>query len=198
MKIHVNPSIRRAPTPGWTLVELMTASGLSTLLIALVVTLGMFTSKSFYLLGNYEFLDYQNLNAADVMSREIRDASALVSFSTNNPVQLIFTNAAAGYSATFTYYTTNSTLVFAKTGLPSQTLLKNCNNWSFQLFDRSPRITSTNITFYAATNSSGTLASSFCKVVDMSWTCSRIMLGTTHSTESVQTAQVVLRNQINN
>lgn len=167
------------------------AVAVTSLLTASVVALGMFTGRSFLLTGNYVNLDAQSRNASDVLGREIRDASTLVSFSTNNPLQLKLANNTAGYTITITYYTNNSTLMFAKTGLATQMLLTNCDNWSFSLFDRVPLITSTNITFYSTTDPAQ------CKVIDMSWKCSRTILGSKMSTESVQTAEIVLRNKVN-
>ncbi len=49
--------------------------------------------------------------------------------------------------------------------------------------------------FYPATNSSGVYDPSICKLINMSWKCSRTILGSKMNTESVQTAQVVLRNK---
>jgi hypothetical protein len=164
---------------------------LGMLLMCCILALLMYTANCFFMMGNYVALDGQSRNAADVMGREIRDSSALLAFGTNSPAYLQFTNATSGSTVTFTYYTSNGTLVFAKTGQAAQTLLTNCNYWTFSLFNRAPSISSTNITFYAATNST------VCKLVDLSWECSRQVRGSKINTESVQTAQIMLRNKVN-
>jgi prepilin-type N-terminal cleavage/methylation domain-containing protein len=196
MKFTPHLSVRATPAPGFTLVEMMVAVAVTSLLFAALVVLGMFTTKSFSIMGNYVDLDAQSLNAADVLGRQVRNASALVAFSTNNPLSLTLTNATAGQTITITYSTNNSTLTLAQTGQTTQTLLTRCYSWNFSLYDRYPNITATNITFYPATNSTGQLDPTVCKVINLSWKCSRTILGTTFNTESVQTAQIVLRNQV--
>jgi prepilin-type N-terminal cleavage/methylation domain-containing protein len=178
------------PAPGFTLVEMMVAAAMASLLTASVVALSMYTTKSFCMMSNYVDLDAQSRYTADVLGRQIRNASALVAFSTTNPMSLTLMNATAGQTITITYSTNNSTLTLAQTGQPTQTLLTNCYAWNFSLYDRVPNITATNITFYPATNST------VCKVINMSWKCSRTILGSKFNTESVQTAQIVLRNQV--
>jgi hypothetical protein len=49
--------------------------------------------------------------------------------------------------------------------------------------------------FFPATNSAGAYDLSVCKLINMTWKCSRTVLGSKLNTESVQTAQVVLRNK---
>jgi hypothetical protein len=78
----------------------------------------------------------------------------------------------------------------------TRSLLTNCDLFSFSLYDRVPNITSTNVSFYGSTNSSGQVDSSVCKVINFTWKCSRSLLGTKCNTESVQTAQIVLRNKV--
>ena len=181
---------------GFTLVEMLVAMGVGLLLVASVVALSMYSTRTFNMVGNYVDLDAQSRHAADILSREIRDASALLAFSTNNPAYLELTNATAGVIVTVTYNSNTGTLVMIKTGQSSQTLLTDCNSWNFSLYDRHPDITATNITFYAATNGMGQLDPAFCKVIDLSWECSRTIFGAKFNTESVQTAQIVLRNKI--
>lgn len=192
MKFTAHPSVRAMSAPGFTLVEMMVAVAVSSLLITGIVGLGMYTAKSFLMVGNYVDLDAQSRNAADVMGRQIRDASALVNFGTNGNPFLLLTNNITGQTITITYKTNISTLTMAVRGpaAQTQTLLTSCYSWNFSLYDRYPDITTTNITFYPATNAL------VCKVINMSWTCSRKILGTPFNTESVQTAQIVLRNQV--
>ena len=181
---------------GFTLVEMCVGLGIASLLTASIVALGMYSTRTFNMVGNYVDLDAQSRHAADILGREIRDSSALLAFGTNTPVYLELTNDTARVLITIKYNKYTGTLVMTKTGQPAQTLLTDCNTWSFSLFDRHPNITATNITFYAATNGAGQLDPSFCKVIDLSWECSRTIFGAKFNTESVQTAQIVLRNKI--
>jgi Tfp pilus assembly protein PilW len=193
MKFTAPSYARAVSAPGFTLVEMMVATGVSLLLFAGIVALGMFTAKSFGMVGNYVDLDAQSRYAADVLGRQIRDANALVAYSTNNPAYLELTNP-IGQTITITYSNTPGTLTLAVSGLTAQTLLTHCNSWTFSLYNRAPITNSftNNIVFYTATNAAT------CKMIDMSWDCSRTILGSKFTTESVQTAEIVLRNQITN
>jgi hypothetical protein len=119
-------------------------------------------------------------------------------FSTNNPQYLqlgAMTNGVISQITTITCDTNAGTLIMAKTGEASQTLLTGCDNFGFQIFNRYPN--PTNMTFSVSTNAStGRLDARFCKVINMNWKCSRTILGSKLNTEIVQTAQVVLRNQV--
>jgi hypothetical protein len=84
-----------------------------------------------------------------------------------------------------------STLSLEKTGLAPMVVLTGCDRWKVWLYNRAPNINSTNLSFNPATS----LAN--CKLVNMSWKCSRTILGSKINTESVQTAQIVLRNKVN-
>jgi prepilin-type N-terminal cleavage/methylation domain-containing protein len=183
---------RTTSAPGFTLIEMMVATALSSLLFASVVAIGMYTGKSFYMMGNDVDLDAQSRHAADVLGRLIRNSNALVSYSTGSSPFLKLTNSTIGKTITITYNPNNSTLMLAETGLTTETLLTDCDSWTFSLFNRAPITSSftTNIAFYSATNAAT------CKIIDMSWTCSRKLLGRPFNTESVQTAEIVLRNQI--
>jgi prepilin-type N-terminal cleavage/methylation domain-containing protein len=180
---------------GFTIVEMLVAAALAGLVVAMVMTTFNYSGTSFAAMGNYEDLDRNSRNAVDLLSRQIRNSSALMSF-TNSPPTLIFTNASAGTAFKLTYNAANRVLRYAQIGHPTQTLLTGCDQWSFSLYSKSPIVSGTNITFYGATNGSGQLDVSVCKVVNMTWKCSRSIFGTTRNTESIQTAEIVLRNKV--
>lgn len=188
---HLPPDARR----GFTLVEMMVAMLAGVLIVGAVVSLGIFTSRSFYMMGNYTDLDAQSRNAVDILGREIRNSSQLLAYSTSSPMYLLLTNATAGTSDRITYSPSYNTLALTTTYYSSstpqlvRTLLTDCDLFEFSLYDRAPDITSTNISFYSATNASS------CKVINFSWKCSRTIFGTKLNTESVQTAQINLRNK---
>lgn len=195
MKICARHAIpRRNAAEGFTLVEMLIGVGLGSLMFAVIATLTVFGTRSFISMANYVVLDNQSRNAADVIGREIRDASAVVTFQTNRSLTL--TNATQGKTITLTYDPNARTLVLQKTGQPAQTALTQCDQWSFSLYDRAPLVSSTNISFHSATNGSGQLDPTFCKLVNMSWKCSRTLMQVKMTTENVQTAEIVLRNKV--
>jgi Tfp pilus assembly protein PilW len=186
-----HPNRRRRLARAMTLVELMVASGLGSIVMAVVASLTIYGAHTFSAMGNYVDLDLHSRNALDVIGRELRSATAVTASQTNSPnVSVTLTNTDSSTGFTLTWNTNARTLVLTKSGQPAQTCLTECDSWSFALYNRAPNISATNITFNTATN----LAS--CKLINMSWKCSRTILGAKLNTESVQTAQIVLRNKI--
>lgn len=189
-------SRRRLPTnshrSGFTLIEAVMAFGLGTLLMAVVASLIVYSARTFSAMSNYVDLDLHSRQALDVISREVRGATAVVDCRTNGSVSYItLTNAG---DMTFTKIAWNSdaaTLSLEKTGLAPMVILTGCDRWRVWLYNRAPNISANNLSFNSVTD----LAS--CKLVNMSWKCSRTILGNKLNTESVQTAQIVLRNKVN-
>ena len=182
---------------GFTLVEMFISIAVGLVVIGAIMALAVISAQNFAATANYVQMNDQSRNALDRISREIRNASSLKAFSNGNPQYLVLTNTYTGIGATVTFDAGAGTLTLAKTGEPPLTLLTGCDSFSFQIFNRYPIINSTNISFARSTNAvSGSLDARFCKVVNMSWKCSRTILGSKLNTEIVQTAQVVLRNQV--
>jgi hypothetical protein len=194
MNLHlpnIHPAHRRRFAVGMTLVELMVATALSSLIMATVGALSIYSARTFAAMGNYTDLDFKSRYTLDVVSREMRQATAVVDSSTTNSVKYVaLTNMDTSTGLKLTWDSNARTLVFSKTGQPDQTCLTECDTWNFSLFNRAPNISSTNLSFNAATNLTD------CKLLNMSWKCSRTILGSKLNTESVQTAQIVLRNKI--
>jgi Tfp pilus assembly protein PilV len=188
-------ALRPKAAAGFTLVEMLVAFAIGVVLVGTVATVTVDTLLNYAAMGNYTVMDNQSRNALDEISREVRNASALVAFSTNAPQYLKLTNATSGVTVTITF--TNNTLQLAKTGQTTETLLTGCNRWNFSLYNHYPNITSNSISFNASTNyTTGNLDPTFAKVINMVWSSSRSILGTKLNTESVQTAQVILRNKV--
>ena len=200
MKIHrpILFSNRSPESAGFSLVELLISVGLGTVVVGVIVCLSIATSWHFSATSNYAQMDDQSRNALDKISKEIRNSTSLVAFnSTNNPMYLLLTNANGPDGATITYDSTTSKLTLAKPGQAKTTLLTGCDTFSFTLFNRYPLVSSTNFTFYSSTNfTTGAIDPTFTKVINMTWKCSRTILGSKLNTEIVQTAQVVLRNKV--
>lgn len=178
---------------GYTMVEVMVATGLGGIILAGVASLIMYASKSSLAMVNYTDLDGKSRYALDVISREIRQANALMGYQANRSLTL--TNSDQAAAITLTYDPTARTVVMSKTGQADQTVLTECDNWAFSLYQRTPYITATNLIYYPATNTTGVLDVSLCKLINLSWKCSRTIFAQKVNTESVQSAQVVLRNK---
>lgn len=187
-------SHRRQAKAGVSLVEIMIAMAVGSLVMAAVSSLTMYAAKATTAMVNYTDLDNKSRYALDVISREIRQANAVLSFQTNLPVKsLTLTNSTQGAAITFTYDSNARTVVMSKTGQPDLTALTECDHWDFSLYQRTPYITATNVLYYPATNTAGVLTVSLCKLINLSWKCSRTIFAQKVNTESVQAAQIVLR-----
>jgi type II secretory pathway pseudopilin PulG len=164
----------------FTLVEMMVAMGLGVFVLAIVATLTVFTVRSFVAMGNYNDLERASTRALDTMSREIRQAARVVSM-TPSKVELRTLN---GTPLVYVYDPNAATLTQIKGGR-RQVLLEQCDYLSFNMSQRNP---SNNFSFYPASTVDQA------KLLDVSWRCSRKILGQKLNTESVQTAKIVIRN----
>jgi prepilin-type N-terminal cleavage/methylation domain-containing protein len=181
---------------GFTLMETMVVMGLAGIVLAIIMATYNYSGTSFAAMGNYSDLDRKSRAALDLLSREIRNSSALIGI-TNSPKALTFTNVTTAKKITVTFDSANKVLKFDKTGQATQILLTSCDQWDYSLYGRVPILTSSNITFNSATNGAGNLDITACKLINMTWKCSRTIFGSKRNTESIQTAQIVLRNKVN-
>lgn len=164
----------------FTLVEVLVAMGLGVFVLAVVATLTMFTARSFVAMGNYNDLDRASTHALDTMSREVRQAAQLVSYSSN---QVSFA-LLDGTDLTYQYDPQAATLTQIKGG-QREVLLEQCDFLRFNVYQRNP---SNDFSFYP-TSVPGQV-----KLLDVSWRCSRQIFGAKLNTESVQTSKIVIRN----
>lgn len=181
---------------GFSLVEMLIAVTIATSVIGVVAVISVDTALHYAAIGNYVTMADQSRNAMDMISREVRSSNALIAFSTNTPVYLELSNSTSSTITTIYYDNTNSYLSMSKTGQSNRVLLTQCNFWTFSLYNRHPLINSNDIYFYPSTNYSGQVDASRTKVINMSWKCTRSVLGTKLDSQSVQTAQVILRNKV--
>jgi len=162
-----------------TLVELMVSTGLAGLLATIAMMLMYYAAHNFAAMANYVDLDRRSRNTLDKMTSEIRQADKLNTYSTN---QLVF--QFGGTTLTYTYNSTNKTLTRTYNGTTTE-LLNECQNLQFLMFQRN-----------TVSNSWAQLAvtdPALCKEVELTWTCSRKILGKAANSESVQSARVVMR-----
>lgn len=180
-----------------TLVELMIGIGVGSIVLAVVSLLTVFGTRSFVSLGNYSILEQQSTTGIDQITREMRQASGVVGWQTNSlPKWLLLTNITVepdgttnAYSVKYSWDSDRQLVVRKSNEGEDVVLLEGCDNWDFSLWKRAPYSNQTN-GFNLATTAAE------CKLVSMSWKCSRHIAGTNSvNTEAMQTAQIVLRNK---
>jgi hypothetical protein len=163
------------------LIDLLIGSGLSAIALALVGMFTVFGTRSFTAMGNYVNLDQYSRNALDVMTREIRQCTRLVGASTN---YLVFEDFDGG-TLRYEYVSSDKNLYRIKNGqTDAKPLLTGCDFLRFSIFQRNPIL--------GTYDQYPTADPTTCKLVQLSWVCSRRILGN-KNTESVQSAKVVIR-----
>lgn len=163
-----------------TLVELMVTGAIGLLVLTAIAMLSMYSARSFVAMGNYADLDAASRNALDIMSREIRQTQGLNSFTST---KLVFQETDSN-TLTYVYDPSDRTLTRQRAGI-NTVLLEQCDFLNFHISQRNP---SNAFAFYPATSAATA------KLIDVSWRCSREILGSRINTESVQTAKIVIRN----
>ncbi len=176
----------------FSLFEFMIAAAIASLVLSMIMMLYLFGLRSFGAMSNYAQMSSHSRRALDVMARDIRQATIVLSYNPNLPVkQLQLATYDFNGPCTVTYSWDSNARVLTSTKVDNAgqsttvTNLTGCDSWTFNLFQRTP----TNAyTFYPTTDLK------LCKLINMSWKCSRTILGKKVNTEDVMTAEVVLRN----
>src|SRR3954464_5042280 len=187
MECNVTLTKKRRRQSGITIMETMVGLTIGALVLAALAQLTFYTGRSFAALYNYIELDKYSRNALDQMVYKIRQTDSLTTYAPN---RLVFSYNTTN---TLTYqYAADSKQLFETITTPSgsatrKTLLKGCDALSFTIFQRNS-VSGTYDQFPA------TLTNNAAKLVQLSWTCSRTLLGSHVNTESVQSAKIVLRN----
>jgi prepilin-type N-terminal cleavage/methylation domain-containing protein len=166
-----------------TLVELMVAMAIGSVVLTAVASFFLYTAKSFVGIMNYVDLEQYSQSALDKMTRDIRQTDSLAAFATNS---LTFRDA-DGNALIFEYSPTTKELSRRKTGQGREVLLKSCDFFKADIYQRTPM--GGVYDYFPTATATNT------KMVSISWVCSRKILGTTMNTESVQTAKIVLRKE---
>jgi Tfp pilus assembly protein PilW len=173
----------RRRTAGVSLVEVLIAVTIGTIVALGLGAFSLFTGRGFAGLMNYTELEGQSRSALDKMSKEIRQTARLTDYTSN---KLVFLDYDAK-TLTFEYSPSSRVLTRAKDGLTNN-LLTECDTLNFGIYQRN----TTNGTYDQYPTS---VEASNCKVVQVSWTCSRTITGTKLNTETVQSTKIVIRNQ---
>lgn len=180
-----------------TLVEMAVAVGIGSLVLLVVTFLSIHALRSFAAMGNYISLDARNRTALDRITRDIQQATNVISFHTDATARWIKFGLPSLDVPTVKYlwYADDQKLICEKPGQADQIYLTGCDEWNFAFYQGVPLPNSANV-FRPATDSAGAPDPASCKLVEMSWKCSRSFLGKKWNTESVQTTRVMLRNKV--
>jgi prepilin-type N-terminal cleavage/methylation domain-containing protein len=174
---------------GWTLIEMMIGVAIFGIAGLALATIFSFSIRSFAALTNYSMLDLENRVAMDKLTSEIREAKAVLGYSTNAGANSL--TILNGQTQMVTYTFSGSTKKMLRvTDSGSQVLLTNCDLLNFSLFMRPP----TNATFdvyVPATN----YWSNTVKLVQLTWKTSTTLPTAQVQSENVQTARVIIRKQ---
>ena len=165
-----------------TLLELLIALTIVTFLVGAVVALSMSSGRSFAEIMNYIDMGRGNQFAVDRVTKDLRQMKFLQAIDTN---ALTFVDM-DGSNVVYSYSPQNRSLTRTRGALQT-TLLTDCDTLQFAVYERPPL---TN-TFDLVTASDVTN----CKVVSLSWSCSRSLFGRRAHTETAQTTRIVLRNR---
>jgi prepilin-type N-terminal cleavage/methylation domain-containing protein len=170
---------------GFTLVELMVASGIVGL--GVMATLGafLFMGRSAAALANYSDLGQQSQLTLDKFTQQVRQVQGLTSYTTTNGFinGLTFLDYDGG-TLNFNYDPVAQKLTRTK-GTQRDTLLTSCKTLQFYLYQQ----TLQSNTFDAVTTATATN----CKLVEVSFICSKRLMGSLSNSESMQSAKVTIR-----
>ena len=173
---------RQRSTSGVALVEAVMAIGLTGIIMVVLVSITLFSGRSFVCLANYVELDDKNRLAIDNLTRDLRECNKVTSCISN----FLALEGSDGFPIYYIHSASTKTLMRIKASQPT-TMLTGCESLTFRFCKRNT-ITNTYEQFPASTPAEA-------KVVDVAWKCSRSILGVTANTEAVQTAKIVIRKQ---
>ena len=178
--------------------EWLIAVGVGGLLLAVIASFSAYSARFFITLSNYVDLDRQSRLAMDRMGQEIRQAEKVTAYAADKITFLVGSN-----QVTYAYLSDQRKLTRQVGNATAQTLLTGCDAARFDIYQRQ----ATNVDLTAGVSQIlGLLPISLtpaypaatvdnAKIVQLSWNCSRSILGRTANTESSQYARIVIRKQ---
>jgi hypothetical protein len=166
---------------GAILAEWIIAVAVGALVLAVLAAFALYSARFFVTLRNYVDLDSQSRLAVDRLSQEIRQANRLLSYDPEKIVLEVNSN-----KVTYTYDGASRSLTRLM-GDHQTVLLSGCESARFDIYMRQAT-NATYDTFPTATVDNA-------KVIQITWNCSRDILGVKQNSESMQSAQVVIRKQ---
>jgi len=167
---------------GFSLVEYLVTLTITVLIIAAGAAASENFLRAVAFLTNSVDIDAKNRLAIDKMSREIRGCDAVDSAWSNGLVLRVGTNLTA-----FEYDPAKRELTRDHPDTGTEVYLKGCDHVRFDLFRRNPLSGPYDI-YPTATSTN-------CKIVQISWVCSRSLLGFKANRSKMESARVVIRNK---
>ena len=175
---------------GWTLVELIVATGIFSISGLALATIFLFCVRSFAAMTNYATLDKCNRHAMDIVTGEIRQAQKVLSFSSNATSTSLTIVNGSGVNVTYAFDSTKQS--FTRNDGNPTVLLTNCNLVAFGLFVRPPASNS----FDMYPLNTGVNWQQQVKTIQLTWKTSMNICPTAQiNSEDVQTACIVIRKQ---
>jgi len=164
-----------------TLVEMMVAMGIGSIVLLVLASLTLYSARNFRSMVNYSDLNRNSRMALDMISREIRQSRGLKSYSDSGLVFQMDTNGATTVS--LLYDKQNKTLQLVNSsGTNNLSVNCYCTSFAWQLFNRN---------FSIVTNVDN------CKMVQLNFTFSLDNRRGLTNSESIQTMKVVIRKKPN-
>ena len=175
---------------GWTLMEMMVATGVFSISGLALATIFLFCIRSFAAMTNYATLDSCNRHAMDVVTAEIRQAQKVLSYASNNTSTSLTILNGAGVNVTYAFDSTRQQ--FTRNDGNAAILLTNCNLVAFGLFVRPPESNS----FDMYPLNTGSNWQQQVKTIQLTWKTRMNICPTAQvNSEDVQTACIVIRKQ---
>jgi prepilin-type N-terminal cleavage/methylation domain-containing protein len=165
----------------FTLIEVIIASAVSVLAMMVVCLLGIYCGRCFAALANYSGLDQEGQLALDKMSREIRQAHSVISVAPTS-VSLVDKDH---NTMVISYDQASRTLMGVSAGV-TNVYLTDCDSLQFTNYQKT--VISNTFDAYLPAYVSDT------RLLQVTWTCSRSILGAKMNNESVQSAKIAIRN----
>lgn len=172
----------------WSLIELIVVSGLFALSAAALASLFAFSTKSFAALSNYAQLDQENRQAMDLLTKEIRQAKYVLSYTNTEVGSAITIMNGSNVNVTYSFDLQNQQLV--RNDGQARVLLTNCTLLNFDLRQRCPSNGNYGIFPVASSNWQQTV-----KVIQLTWKTGRTLPSGAVNSENIQTARIVIRKQ---
>jgi hypothetical protein len=164
---------------GLALSETLIALGIGVMLLSSLAVVYVYYLRAFAGLENYMNLNNESRYALDPMTREIRQADDVLSSTSNK-----FSIRVGTTTNTYFYDAFAKTLNRTSAGTTKQ-ILAGCDYWRHAIYDRNLN----EITNTIATNLY------YAKAIQVTWICTRSVVGRKINSEDVQSQKIVIRKQ---
>lgn len=163
-----------------TLIEMLVTTAIGSFVLTSILTTGVTLSDTMLAISNYCDLNQDSRRALDVMSADIRNTAIVTAI---NDRQVTVSNILTGNVISYSW--DGSDKFVRNYNGKRMVMLDNCDYLKISSYQRNP---TNNFEFLPASTPAQT------KLISISWRCSRQILGAKLNTESVQTAQICIRN----